>query len=139
MPSNCGAGKDSLDSKEIKLVNLKGNQPWILLKLKLQYFGHLMQTDDSLEKPRSWEKLKAEEEGVRGLWCTLLPSSIFPSIRVFFNELAVRRWDGWMVSPKQWTWTWTNWETVRDREVWHAIAHGVTKSLVCPAGQLNNN
>ena len=43
-----------LDSKEIKLVNLKGNQPWTLigrmLKLKLQYCAHLMWTADSLEK-----------------------------------------------------------------------------------------
>ena len=59
-----------LDSKEIQLVNPKGNQPWILvyiswkdyiyqldityqlegLMLKLQYFGHLMQTADSLAK-----------------------------------------------------------------------------------------
>ena len=44
-----------LGSKEIKSVNLKGNQPWIfiegqMLKLKLQYFGHLMQRANSLEK-----------------------------------------------------------------------------------------
>ena len=44
-----------LDSKEIKPVNSKGNQSWIfieglMLKLKLQYFGHLMQRPDSLEK-----------------------------------------------------------------------------------------
>ena len=42
-----------LDSKEIKPVNLKGNQPWISLEelmVKLQYFGHLMQTANSLEK-----------------------------------------------------------------------------------------
>ena len=44
-----------LDSKEIKPVNLKGDQleyslAGLMLKLKLQYFGHLMRTDDSLEK-----------------------------------------------------------------------------------------
>ena len=43
-----------LDCKEIKPVNPKGNQPSILeglmLKLMLQYFGHLMQKADSLEK-----------------------------------------------------------------------------------------
>ena len=44
-----------LDCKEIKPINPKGNQPWIfigrlMLKLKLQYFGHLMQRVDSLEK-----------------------------------------------------------------------------------------
>ena len=44
-----------LDSKEIKPVNPKGNQSWIfigrtVLKLKVQYFGHLMQRTDLLEK-----------------------------------------------------------------------------------------
>ena len=42
-----------LDSKEIKPVNPKGNQyslEGLILKLKLQYFGHLMQRADSLEK-----------------------------------------------------------------------------------------
>ena len=44
-----------LDSREIKPVNPKGNQPWkfiwrMMLKLKLQYFGHLMRRPDSLEK-----------------------------------------------------------------------------------------
>ena len=44
-----------LDSKDIKLVNLKGDQPEyslerLMLKLKLQHSGHLMRTDDSLEK-----------------------------------------------------------------------------------------
>ena len=44
-----------LDSKEIKPVNPKGNQTWnslerLILKLKLQYFGYLMQRADSLKK-----------------------------------------------------------------------------------------
>ena len=44
-----------LNCKEIKLVNPKGNQPWIFIeridvKVKLQYFGHLMWRADSLEK-----------------------------------------------------------------------------------------
>ena len=43
-----------MDCKEIKLVNPKGNQPeysseGLILKLKLQYFGHLMRRADSLE------------------------------------------------------------------------------------------
>ena len=60
--------------KEIKPLNPKGNQPWIftqglMLKLKLQYFGHLMQRAHSLEKPltlgkiegrtrRRWQRMK---------------------------------------------------------------------------------
>ena len=52
---NCGAEKTlegPLDYKEIKPVNPKGNQPLegLILKLKLQYFGHVMQRTDSLEK-----------------------------------------------------------------------------------------
>ena len=44
-----------LDWKEIQLVHLKGNQPWLsleglILRLKLQYFGHLIWRTDSLEK-----------------------------------------------------------------------------------------
>ena len=58
-----------LDSKETKPVNLKGNQPWILvgsmLKLKLQYFFHLMWTADSLEKSLMLWKI----EGRRRRWC----------------------------------------------------------------------
>ena len=66
-----------LDCKEIKPINHKGNQPWIfigrlMLKLKLQYFGHLMQRIDSLEKDpdagKDWgqeEKGTAEDEMVR--------------------------------------------------------------------------
>ena len=55
---NCGVGKDSsesLDCKEIQPVHSKGDQPGcslegMMLKLKLQYFGHLMRRVDSLEK-----------------------------------------------------------------------------------------
>ena len=56
----------------------------LMLKLKLQYFGHLMRTADSLEKTLTRERLKAEgEEGNRG-------------------------WHGWMASSIQWTWPWAN-------------------------------
>ena len=64
-----------LDCKEIKPVNLKGNQPayslkGLMLKLKFQYFGHLMWRADPLgkkkNKPWCWERLKAKgEEGSR--------------------------------------------------------------------------
>ena len=49
-----------MDSKEIKPVDPKGNQSYLLeglmLKLKFQYFGHLMQRVNSLEKPLMLEK-----------------------------------------------------------------------------------
>ena len=62
--------------KEISpAYSLKG----LMLKLKLQYFGHLMWRTDSFERPWCWERLKAGGEG------------------------DDRGWDGWMVSPTQWT------------------------------------
>ena len=65
----------------------------LMLKLKLQYFGHLMRRADSLEKTRCWERLRAGGEG------------------------DDRGWDGWMASPTQWTWVWVNsgswWRTGR--------------------------
>ena len=52
-----------MDCKKIKLVNTKGNQPYVfieglMLKLKLQYFGHLMQRASSLEKTLMFGKIE---------------------------------------------------------------------------------
>ena len=56
----------------------------MMLKLKLQYCGHLMQRVDSLENIWCWEGLGAGGEGDN------------------------RGWDGWMVSPTRWIWIWVN-------------------------------
>ena len=60
-----------LNSKEIKPSILRDISPeylveGLMLKLKFQYFGHLLQTADSLKKSLMLERLRAEEEGVRG-------------------------------------------------------------------------
>ena len=69
--------KSPLDRKGIKLVNLKGNQPWILIgrmeaETKLQYFGHLMQTADSKKAPdaeKDWgQKERSEPENEMARW-----------------------------------------------------------------------
>ena len=57
-----------LDCKEIQPVYPKGDQSWcsldgLMLKLKLQYFGHLRQRADPLEKTLMLGKLKAGGEG----------------------------------------------------------------------------
>ena len=60
----------------------------LMMKLKLQYCGHLMRRTDSLEKTMSWERLKViKDPGKEG---------------------DDRGWDGWMGSPTQWTWLWVN-------------------------------
>ena len=55
----------------------------LILKLKLQYFGHLMQRTDSLERPWCWERLKAGGGDGKG-------------------------WDGWMASSIWWAWVWAS-------------------------------
>ena len=57
-----------LDCKEILPIHSEGDQPWdflegMMLKLKLQYFGHLLQRANSLEKTWCWERLEAGGEG----------------------------------------------------------------------------
>ena len=57
-----------LDCKEIQPVHPKGDQSWVFIgrtnvKLKLQYFGHLMQRADSFEKTLMLGKMKAGGDG----------------------------------------------------------------------------
>ena len=92
-----------LDCKEIQPVHPKGDQSWcslegLMLKVKLQYFGHLMRRVDSSEK-------------------TLMLGGIGAG-----GEWDDRGWDGWMVSPTRWTWVWVNsgswWWTGRPGVLW---------------------
>ena len=58
--------ESSLDCKEIQPVHPKGDQcslEGLMLKLKLQYFGHLMQRGDSFEKTLMMGKIEAGGEG----------------------------------------------------------------------------
>ena len=93
-----------------KPVNLKENQPRILLeglmlKLKLQYFGYLMQTSDSLEKSLMLGKM----EGRKRRW-----------------HQKVRWLDG-ITDARDMNLD-KLWEMVRHRVAWHAAVCGVTKS-----------
>ena len=73
----------------------------LMLKLKLQYFGHLIQRTDSLEKTlMCWERLKMGGEG------------------------DDRGWDGWMASPTRWIWIW-----VRSRSCWWTGKPGMPQSM----------
>ena len=77
----------------LKEINTECALEGLMLKLKLQYFGHMMwRAETHWKKPWCWERLKAGgEEGDRG-------------------------WDGWMASQIQWTWVWTNSRRIAWRE-----------------------
>ena len=95
-----------LDSKEIQPVHPKGDQSWILLeglvlKLKLQYFGHLMQRTDLFEKTLMLGKI----EGRR--WWDVWHHGTTDLIDMILSKLQ---------------------ELLMDRKAWYAAVHGVTKS-----------
>ena len=81
--------ESSLNCKEIQPVHPKGNQSWyslerLMLKLKFQYFGHLMEELTHWKRSWCWERLKVGGEG------------------------DDRGWNGWKASPTQWIWVWVN-------------------------------
>ena len=105
-----------LTCKEIKSVNPKGNQPWIvleglMLKLKLQYFGHLMWKADSLEKTLMLGKIEGKR--ISGKQSMRWLDSITDSIDTNLSKLP---------------------EIVKDKTAWRTAVHGIIKSQT----QFNN-
>ena len=76
-----------------------------MLKLKLQYFGHLMWTDDSLKKPLKLGKTEGRRRRgcQRMRWLDRIMDAMNRNLGKF-------------------------WEMVRDREAWHVVVHRVTNS-----------
>ena len=86
-------------------INPEYSLEGLVLKLKLQYFGHLMRTDDSLEKSLMLGKI--EDRRIRGCQRMRLLDGITNAMNMNLGKLR---------------------EMVRDREAWRAPVHEVEKS-----------